>query len=333
MDESFKAVGIDNGCTAEQLRQIIIEKIGLKEDSCFSIFEKKDEWERCLEADEQPGEIMKSWEASSDKSKTPTTSSSSSGPGALTSGEPVFVFKKKIFLKDDDREMQDPVAKNLVYIQAVFNVIESVYMSTIEEALKLAGLKVHITYGDHNPVTHHVGFLSHDVKKFVPKHLFGSKKPSEWETLILKEHAKQKGKQKEDAKVDYLQVCKFWRDYGTTFFPPCKTINSKNLPNKVIIGVNFEGIRLLKTKNRAELISEHLFTEICSWSSSSGTFAFEFGSQSDSTKYTFETKHGAIIAATIQTYIDILVQMLKNGEDDEETHTGTTTSESHETTD
>lgn len=32
-------------------------------------------------------------------------------------------------------------------------------------------------------------------------------------------------------------------------------------------------------------------------------------------KYTFETKVGTIIAGTVQTYIDILVQMLKNGED------------------
>eukprot|EP01098_Paradermamoeba_levis_P003264 TRINITY_DN1507_c0_g1_i2.p1 TRINITY_DN1507_c0_g1~~TRINITY_DN1507_c0_g1_i2.p1 ORF type:complete len:228 (-),score=48.31 TRINITY_DN1507_c0_g1_i2:316-999(-) len=223
--------------------------------------------------------------------------------------------------------MQDPVAKNLVYIQAVSNVIESIYICSVEEAIKLAGLKVHITYGDHNPSTHQVGFLSHEIKKFVPKHIIGNKKPTDWESAILKEHAKQKSKPKEDAKSEYLQVVKAWRDYGTTFFPPCKTVNSKNLPGKVVVGVNFEGIRLLKPKNK-ETISEHLFTEICSWASSSGTFAFEFGNQNDSTKYTFETRHGAIIASTIQTYIDILVQMLKNGEDDDDQHTGTTSQSS-----
>ena len=34
-------------------------------------------------------------------------------------------------------------------------------------------------------------------------------------------------------------------------------------------------------------------------------------------KYTFDTKVGTIIASTVQTYIDILVQMLKNVEDDD----------------
>ncbi len=83
-----------------------------------------------------------------------------------------------------------------------------------------------------------------------------------------------------------------------------------------------------------EPISDHLYTEVCSWASSSSSFGFEFGNQSDSVKYQFETRvslvqvcslfpcaHerslqvGTIIAATVQTYIDILVQMLKNGED------------------
>jgi len=84
---------------------------------------------------------------------------------------------------------------------------------------------------------------------------------------------------------------------------------------KVIIGVNFEGIRLLRVKTK-DIISEHLYTEICSWASSSGTFGFEFGSHNDSQKYTFETKQGAIIASTVQTYIDILVELLKKDDDE-----------------
>jgi len=72
----------------------------------------------------------------------------------------------------------------------------------------------------------------------------------------------------------------------------------------------------LKVRTK-EIISEHLYTEICSWASSSGTFGFEFGNQNDSQKYTFETKQGAIIAATVQTYIDILVHMLKHGDEEE----------------
>jgi hypothetical protein len=41
--------------------------------------------------------------------------------------EPKILFKKKIFLRDDDREMKDTVAKHYIYIQALYSVIESEY--------------------------------------------------------------------------------------------------------------------------------------------------------------------------------------------------------------
>ncbi len=55
--------------------------------------------ERCLEPDEKPAEIMKSW------------------GDAKGDNAPKFVFKKKTFIRHDDREMEDPVARNLLYIQ------------------------------------------------------------------------------------------------------------------------------------------------------------------------------------------------------------------------
>jgi len=292
MDDSFKAFAIDEVSSSEQFKATVVERIGMREDSCFAIFEKKDGWERCLEPDEKPIELMAQWQ--------PTCA---------------FIFKKKIFLRDDEREMQDLIAKHHVYIQALHSVIESEYPSSVEDAIKLAGLQVQITYGDHKSGTHTVGFLSTNLKQFVPKDLYSSKKPAEWENLIFRAHSLNINKSEEDAKSEYLEIVKQWPFYGTTFYPPCKSIGSKKIPAKVIIGVNAEGILLLKRDK--ELVSTHPFTEICSWASSSTTFAFEFGSQQESQKYTFETKQGAIIAASIQTYIDILVQMLKSGEDDD----------------
>jgi len=292
LNDSVKAFAIDTNSSAAQLKAEVVEKIGMKEDSCFAIFEKKDGWERCLNPDEKPCEMMNAWQ----------------NPNCA------FVFKKKVFIRDDDKEMQDPVAKHYIYIQALYSVIESEYPCSIEDAIRLAGLQLQITYGDHKTGTHVVGFLSSNLKQFIPKDLFPTKKPTEWETLAFKAHAFNTGKTEEEAKLEYLDIVKQFPYYGTIFYPPCKSI-TKKLPPRVIIGIKTEGIVLLKKDK--ELVSTHPFTEICSWASSSTTFAFEFGSQTESRKYTFETKHGGIIAATIQTYIDILVQMLKIGEDDD----------------
>lgn len=303
IDEKFKSFAIDENASIEQLRAQVIEKLELVEDGSFALFEKKDDVERCLESEERPCDLVSEW-GNVDKKKD---------------SEPKILFKKKIFLRDDDKEMKDPIAKHYLYIQALYSVIESEYPCSVDDALILAGLQVQVTYGDHNPSTHVVGFLAHNLHNFIPKQLFPQKPAKEWESLIFKAHARNTGKSADDAKGEYLDIVKLWPYYGTTFYPPCKTVSSgrAKLPSKVVIGVNAEGILLLKAKDK-ELISTHPFTEVCSWASSANSFGFEYGSTSESTKYSFDTKHGAIIASTIQTYIDILVQMLKNGESEDE---------------
>lgn len=309
---NVKALAVEPNISAEELRQAMIDKLELRESRCFFLFEQTGDFERCLDPDDKPVDLMNEWDKAESKRKDVT---------------PKFVFKKKIFLKDDDKEMSDEVAKNLVYLQGVHDVIESVYTCQLAEAIKLAALQVQVTYQDHNPAVHTPGFLTrsvnNNIRSFVPKTLWPSKKAGEWEALILKAHQGLKGMSPEDAKSEYISTIKQWPLYGTTLFPPCRSVGNRNLPSKVIIGVNFEGITLLKPKNK-EIISGHLFTEICAWASSLQSFAFEFGSTNDSQKYSFETRPGLgqIIASTIQTYIDILVQMLKNVDDDEsETNT------------
>lgn len=119
MDDSFRTFGVDPASTADQLKNIVVEKIELKEDQFFALFEKRGEWgtasflaatadtvgsERCIEADEKPVELTKVWE---NEAKTKPKEAP----------DPIFLFKKKVFLKDDDKEMADLVARNLVYIQ------------------------------------------------------------------------------------------------------------------------------------------------------------------------------------------------------------------------
>jgi len=221
-------------------------------------------------------------------------------------------------LKDvDDKEFLDAVAKDLVYKQAQYNVNCSDYTCSLEEALKLAGLQMQIVYGDFNSASHVAGFLltNENIKNFIPKLLFPLKKPQEWEQLIYKSHQTNRGTKPEDAKKEYINIVKNFKFYGTTFYPGCKSVNNRQLPNKVIIGINNEGIYIFKSKNK-DLISFHPYTEISSWSSLGNNFTFNFGNQNEQIVYTFETKQCYIIAAMIQSYIDILVQMLKNGDDD-----------------
>ena len=274
----------------------------MTESSWCAVFEIKDDWERCLDPEERPADIMKTWTGVKEKDTN-------------------FVFKKRVFVREDSKEIQDPVARQYVYLQAVTCVNDGTYPSGVEDAERLAGLQLQVVYGDHNEDTHQIGFLSHNLQNFVPRLLMPMRKNNEWEARIFKEHKKNRGKSTEQAQLEYLGIVTKWDYYGTTFFPPCKFVPSKTmakqLKGKIAIGVNQDGIVLLKPKDKT-LVSKHPYTEVCSWASSPASFAFEFGSPQDANKYQFETKYGAIIASTIQTYIDILVDMLTRGEGDDD---------------
>ncbi len=59
-----------------------------------------------MEPEEKPADLMTLWNVESKK--------------ASDDNSCAFIFKKKIFLRDDERELQDLVAKHLVYIQVQF---------------------------------------------------------------------------------------------------------------------------------------------------------------------------------------------------------------------
>lgn len=44
----YKAFSIDENASAEKLKALVTEKLGIKEDACFAIFEKKDGWGQYL---------------------------------------------------------------------------------------------------------------------------------------------------------------------------------------------------------------------------------------------------------------------------------------------
>jgi len=162
VDKSFKAFGLEQGATSAQLREQVVNRIELKEDACFALFEKRGNIERCLEPEDRPVEIQMCWEKEKNEKKK--------------TEEPMFLFKKKIFLKDDDREMEDLVSKDLIYKQALYCVISSEYPSETKDAIKLAGLQFQVLYGDHNHQFHVAGFLayvfsSHENSNQVTKYL------------------------------------------------------------------------------------------------------------------------------------------------------------------
>jgi len=279
------------------------------------LFEVRGEEERCLATEEKPAAVVDRW-----AQLIPASLKNSAPDPTGNVGELRLVFKKKIFVRDEDEQDTrdyDKVAKHLLYIQALHSVIEGEYPCTADDAVKLAGLQMQVIYGNHVPDTHMPGFFGQNLSSFVPKPLMPLKPAKDWEPLILKAHMQRKGLPPEEAETEYLNIVKSWPLYGTKYFKNCKTTSkNKMLPQKVMIGVNLDGIVLANYKDKEQQIGVFFFTDLLSWSTThsgaAGTFSFEVtGPNGEIVKYSFETKHADAINDLVQSYVDVLINMIK----------------------
>jgi len=317
VDETTKhGFVIEEQTTSAQLIKDVAVKIGLKEDNHFALFEVRGEDERCLSPEEKPAAVVDRW-----AQLIPSSLKSSAEPLSSNLGEFRLVFKKKIFVRDEDEQDTrdyDKVAKHLLYIQALHSVIEGEYQCSPDDAVKLAGLQMQVIYGNYSADTHMPGFFGQNLTSFVPKPLMPLKPSKEWEILILKAHMIRKGMQAEEAETEYLNIVKSWPLYGTKYFKNCKLITkNKQLPQKVNIGVNLDGIVLANYKDKEQQLGVYYFTDLLSWSTThnsaqSSTFTFEVGGPNcEPVKYSFETKHADAINDLVQSYVDVLINMIK----------------------
>jgi hypothetical protein len=184
---------------------------------------------------------------------------------------------------------------------------------------------------------------SNELPRCIPKFIYAHKKPSEWENLLLRYHQQHatafKTLTTEQAMREYLTIVQHWVFYGTHFFSVCKSIDSKKQMSKAILGVNEDGIVVLRKEG--ERISLYPWSQLKSWSASLTSFTFETYPTGDSelpalffapkdtaaaatttnslsstsnvaavgpssTTHEFETPEGETIAAIIQWYIDTL---------------------------
>jgi len=277
---------------------------------------KKGPFERLLDPNQKIVEILQIW--SNEESSSPVggglvnlpnsgSSVSLSLPNLLNPEKPpvkreppCFIFRKTCFFRNES--LDDPVARNLTYIQVLHYIVESIYPCSIDEAVTLAGIQFHVIYGDHKDETHSAGFIEDKIKEYIPKNLLKEKKPKEWEALILKAH--QKYRTTSDSELAYINYVKQVSYYGTEYFI-CKNTLNKKLPERVILGINAEGIQLMKKEQ--EIVFTSPWADLVSWiGTDRNLFYFEIigRDQHPNTKYTFETTQGKTISQLTGLYVD-----------------------------
>ena len=137
--------------------------------------------------------------------------------------------------------LRDEALVHLQYIQALFHVVTSQYPTSEEQALTLGALHFIYKFGAYRADAHKLGFLGNRVVEFVPIKLLRMHEFEEWETRLL-EHLKDftaHDNHEKSVQRLYMEEAYHMPIYGCTFFR-CNQKGAHNLPDNVILGVQFE---------------------------------------------------------------------------------------------
>jgi hypothetical protein len=224
-----------------------------------------------------------------------------------------FLYKAKLVLKTSNKElMEDPEAVNLIYIQAVSDVVTNRYPSNEKDITVLAALQLQATFGDYKRDVHGPGWLAPKIHEFIPKHLITQKGKiqdslvKEWEVKILAKYQKVADFTSLDAKLNYLDYVQEWTFYGATFFT-VEQRQFKDYPSPLTLGINCEGVLLMHPEKKTVLENYH-FTDIVTWGHSDEKFIVVVGNIVQQRKLIFKTTDGKHMNHLIHDYVKFKVK-------------------------
>lgn len=222
------------------------------------------------------------------------------GEQGINEGEPVLL-RRKFFFSDGNIDSHDPVQLNLLYVQARDAILDGTHPVTEELACQLAGIQVHIQFGNHNEAKHKPPFL--DLKEFLPQSYI---KVRSIEKKIFAEHKRHFDLSELDAKVLYTKTCRSLPTFGVTFFLVKEKMKNKNKLVPRLLGINKDSVLRLDEKTK-EILKTWPLTTVRRWGASPNTFTLDFGDYSDQ-YYSVQTKEAEQISQIISGYIDIILK-------------------------
>lgn len=204
----------------------------------------------------------------------------------------------------------DSVLIRLMYIQAVYHVIATLYQMDIDLCIKLAGLQLFAKFGKYSEDSHKEGFLRSTLLEYIPGSQIRKRSPEDWEKLLFDSWAAVDHDSVENAELEYIRVCAELDYYGCALFP-VKQMYDKRLQRRLILGVNSRGILLLKPADGVattsmKVIAEHSLNDIYRWAYKPGVnMYFEVKPEDEEDEnplYMFSTSEGKHIADLLTDY-------------------------------
>ncbi|CAD7083788.1 unnamed protein product [Hermetia illucens] len=256
LDGRTKAIDVHPTDTASDAVAKLAEKLNLGNTDGWAIYQSRPDGEEHVKSHDYLYDIIAAWEIKQTKIQT-TSSTMRRNAATLGSGENRFVFKKRLF-KTTRELSQDPVEVNMLYAQAVYSVVKCDDFPVSEKvALQLAGLQAQVALGD--PSSQPKPEYYTDVANYLPERISKTREEQFWVPILAQAHRQYgAGRTELTAKVLYLSCVMQYPLYGTTMFPVTYR-GYWSYGNSLILGVNCEGITLIKSEDKFVLYEFRYF--------------------------------------------------------------------------
>lgn len=297
LNNSFRTVDADCFTLVKEVKRAVVQKLGLGYSVPFSLYEfSRDAEERILDEDVRILDVVSAWERIAKEKK-------------LADLEPFrLVFKAELVLKTSDKNLiEDEEALDLMFIQAVHDVVNERYPAEVKDCPSLAALHLQASFGDYQPDMHTIDWISDRLKELIPAVILnGGKKKNnsalaEFAQKVLTKYTKLAGVSEQEAKLSYLDYVQDWPLYGASFV----TVEQKQLkdyPPYIRVAITCDDVLLVHPETK-DVLDQFGYHEIVTWGYSDEKFILVVGNLVQQRKLFFKTNRGKFMNKLVHDYV------------------------------
>jgi hypothetical protein len=298
LDQAFRIVEADCFTKVKEVKRSVYQQLKLIYSVPFALYEfSKENDEHMLDDEVRILDVVGSWERIA-KEKN------------IAQLDPFrLVLKCELVLKVSDKNiLEDEEAFNLLYAQAVWDIVNEKYPAVAKDCTSLAALNLQNSHGDYDSSTHTLTWISERIPDLMPQTvLYGPTQKQNAAALaeaaqkVITKYSKLTGISAKEAKLSFLDYLQDWPLYGAAFV----TVEQKQLkefPPFIKVAVNCDAILLVhpETNDILEIFSYH---EIVTWGYSEEKFILVVGNLVQQRKLFFKTNRGKFLNKLVHDYV------------------------------
>lgn len=193
-----------------------------------------------------------------------------------------------------DPDPKDKAAWHEMYIQAVYDVVSGRYPCSIEHCKTLASMQLAIEFGD--DVVPPSGKTTETLLPyFIPDKIIRAKETVAADLLseLVRGRSSYTGKSRVTLEREYLEICRSWKVYGSTFFLVEPHMNP-SLPDYVFLAVAPSAVHIVNP-NSKEIIVTHPYDALPSWGHNGASIILHVGTLVKQEKLIFNSDDGMFL--------------------------------------